>query len=91
MSKLLELVTDRESWLATVKLTELMFAYLGPSQVALEVKNPPANAGDMRGGFDPLVGKIPWKRAWQPTPVILACLTSLWGLKTVYVRRVAPK
>ena len=20
-------------------------------------------------GFDPWVGKIPWKRAWQPTPV----------------------
>ena len=22
-----------------------------------------------RHGFDPWVGKIPWKRAWQPTPV----------------------
>ena len=22
-------------------------------------------------GFDPLVGKIPWRRAWQPTPVFL--------------------
>ena len=22
-----------------------------------------------RGGFDPWVGKIPWRRAWQPTPV----------------------
>ena len=21
--------------------------------------------------FDPWVGKIPWKRAWQPTPVFL--------------------
>ena len=21
--------------------------------------------------FDPLVGKIPWRRAWQPTPVFL--------------------
>ena len=32
------------------------------------VKNPPA----MRGpGFDPWVGKIPWRRAWQPTPVFL--------------------
>ena len=28
------------------------------------VKNPPANAGDMRHGFDPWVGKIPWRRAW---------------------------
>ena len=24
-----------------------------------------------RGGFDPWVGKIPWRRAWQPTPILL--------------------
>ena len=24
-----------------------------------------------RGGFDPWVRKIPWRRAWQPTPVFL--------------------
>ena len=24
-----------------------------------------------RPGFDPLVGRIPWRRAWQPTPVFL--------------------
>ena len=24
-----------------------------------------------RRRFDPWVGKIPWKRAWQPTPVFL--------------------
>ena len=41
------------------------------SQVALVIKNPPANAGDIRHGFDPWVGKIPWRRAWQPTPVFL--------------------
>ena len=22
-----------------------------------------------RCGFDPWVGKIPWRRAWQPTPI----------------------
>ena len=38
---------------------------------ALVVKNVPASAGDMRCGFDPWVRKIPWKRAWQPTPVFL--------------------
>ena len=28
------------------------------------------NAGDIkRHGFNPWVGKIPWSRAWQPTPV----------------------
>ena len=49
--------------------------YLGicTSQVALVVKNQPAKAGDVkRCRFDPWVGKIPWRMAWQPTPVILA-------------------
>ena len=31
------------------------------------VKNPQYR----RSGFDPWVGKIPWRRAWQPTPVFL--------------------
>jgi len=39
--------------------------------VALEVKNTPVNAGRKRLGFNPWVGKIPWRRAWQPTPVFL--------------------
>ena len=41
------------------------------SQVMLVVKNPPTNAGDMRHGFDPWIGKIPWRKAWQPTLVFL--------------------
>ena len=41
------------------------------SPLALVVKNPRANARDMRCGFSPWVGKIPWRRAWQPTPVFL--------------------
>ena len=37
------------------------------------VKNPPANGADRRevGGFDPWVGKMPWRRAWQLTPIFL--------------------
>ena len=36
------------------------------------VKNPPANAGNInRCGFDPCVGKIPWRSASQPPPVFL--------------------
>ena len=36
------------------------------------VKNATANAGDIkRLGFDPWVGKTPWKREWHPTPVFL--------------------
>ena len=41
------------------------------SQVAIGVKDPPANAGDWRLGFDPWVGKIPGRRAWQSTSVLL--------------------
>ena len=41
------------------------------SQVVLIVKKLPANAGDIRHGFSPWVGKFPWRRAWQPTPVFL--------------------
>jgi len=40
--------------------------------VVLLVKNLPANAGDMRGRFDPWIRKIPWRRAWQPIPVFLS-------------------
>ena len=29
-------------------------------------KNPPANVGD--GGFDPQLGKIPWRRKWKSAP-----------------------
>ena len=42
------------------------------SQVALVVKNPPVNAGDMRDkGSIPGLGRFPWRRTWQPTPVFL--------------------
>ena len=40
--------------------------------VALVVKNPLANAEEVRDtGSIPGVRKIPWRRAWQPTPVFL--------------------
>ena len=35
------------------------------------VKNWPANVGDTRLGFDPWIGKTPWRRKWQPTLVFL--------------------
>ena len=41
------------------------------SQVALVVKKPPANTGDMRTRFSPWVRKIPWRRVRQPAPVLL--------------------
>ena len=45
-----------------------------------------------RPGFDPRVGKIPWRRVWQPTPVFLPG-ESLWteepgGLQSMGSQRV---
>ena len=71
-------------------LIERKCPQLRASQVALVVTNPPTSARDKRCGFDPWVRKIPWKRAWHPTPVYLPgkyhgqkCLAgySPWGRK----------
>ena len=50
-----------------------MCVYLcGTFKVALVLKNLPANAGDiMRCWFHLWARKIPWRGAWQPTPVFL--------------------
>ena len=39
--------------------------------MALVMKNPLAKTEDMRQEFDPWVAKIPWRKAWQPSPVFL--------------------
>ena len=40
--------------------------------MALMLKNPPVSVGDVkRRGFDPWVGKIPWRQKWLPTLVFL--------------------
>ena len=41
------------------------------SQVGLEVKNPPANAGDVETQVRSLGQEDPWRRAQQPGPVVL--------------------
>ena len=42
------------------------------SWMALVVKNPPANARDTRNvGSIPGLGRFPWRRKRQPTPVFL--------------------
>ena len=49
----------------------------GASQVVLVVKNPSANARDIRDvGLIP-GRKIPWRRAWQPTLVFSKSRTEL--------------
>ena len=62
--------------------------YSWASLVAQLVKNPPAM---WETGFDPWVGKIPWRGSWRPTLVFLpgefpwtqepGGLQSIWGHK----------
>ena len=49
-------------------LNQIPYDYIRASLVAQPVKNPPAV---QETGFNPWVGKIPWRRKWQPTPVSL--------------------
>ena len=42
-----------------------------------------------RPGFDPLVGKIPWRRKWQPTPVLLPIKFHGWRSLLATVHGVA--
>ena len=48
-------------------------AFIRASQVALMVKNLPANSGDLRDvGSIPGIRKMPWRRQWLLTPVFLS-------------------
>ena len=40
-------------------------------------------------GLDPWVGKIPWRRAWQPTLVLLPGQSHRWGAWWATIHRVA--
>ena len=48
--------------------TDLFLVTMG-STGGTDSKESTCNAGEP--GFDPWVGKIPWRRAWQPSPVFL--------------------
>ena len=55
-------------------------------------KEPACNVGDGRPGFNPWVRKIPWRGAWQPTPVFLPEESS-WtedtdGLQSMVLQRI---
>ena len=54
------------SLLGVTKQRFIYFYITWASLVAQLVKNL------RRPGFDPWVGKIPWRREWQPTPVFLS-------------------
>jgi len=59
--------------LLIIKVNKLIVASIcgGVSQVAVVVKKKKKNRLPKRCRFDLWVGKIPWRRAWQPTPVFL--------------------
>ena len=54
------------------KLLIMYFLDDFPENNPVWVSISPVSAGDARDNeFDPWVGKIPWRRKWQPTPVFL--------------------
>ena len=61
-----ELITHKQS-----QYQAWRFHLLHPDVASLVAhgKESTYNAGDL--GFSPWVGKIPWRREWQPTPVFL--------------------
>ena len=75
---------------------KVYFAFYQPlfraSQMALMVKNPPANAGrPKRCRFDLWVGKIPWRGAWQLAPVFFpgeSWTEEPGGLQSIVLQRV---
>ena len=67
MNYLVHGVTNSWTWLSNFHFDILSLSF--PCGAA--VKNQTANAGDMRCELDPWVRKIPWRRAWQPTPLLL--------------------
>ena len=67
--------TKSKMWLKLRVLCERLFLKVFATYVKVQemlvVKDLPANARDLRPGFYPWVGNIPWRRTWQPTPVFL--------------------
>ena len=53
------------------------------------VKNMPAMPETQEMQFYPWVGKISWRRAWQPTPVVLPGEPMDRGARQAIVHRVA--
>ena len=54
-------------------ISDIIIIHTGASQVALVVKNQPASVRDAKKpGFDPYVGKIPWRRKMATHSSVLA-------------------
>ena len=83
-------IKRKSSFLSVLGL--LYWPYKLASQVVVVVKNLPANADVKRCTFIPWVRKIPWRRAWQLTPVLLPG-ESPWteepgGLQSIGLQRI---
>ena len=65
-------VGERVGYVPETRKTPHNWVTTEASHVALAVKNPPGRCRrHKRCGFHLWVGKIPWRRKWQPTPVFL--------------------
>ena len=63
---------DLTIWTYVSKAMALLFNMLPRFVVGTSGKEPTCQCRRCkRHGFDPWVGKIPWRRAWQPTPAFL--------------------
>ena len=58
-------------WTGALQYLRILVYSSGLSQVLWEVKNLPANAGDIRQWLQPLGREDPLEGTWQPTPVFL--------------------
>ena len=86
LSEVQELVMDREAWCAAIHGIEKSQTWLSDRTELIHVlpifldfflyrslvsESACQRRRCKRHGFDPWVGKIPWRRKWQPTPVFL--------------------
>ena len=78
LSKLWEMVKNRESWYAAVHVVTKSWTQLGDLTSTNKALGLPRwiNGKEsicqcQRGRLSPWVQKFPWRRKWQPTPVFL--------------------